>query len=138
LHAYGGAYHDDAITLALTPCSGTRIPLNNAMDLLNVLHGTNVLTITQSGTYEVTFSVSLTSCTNTNISVSVRKQSTSIPSLIVTHSLAENENSSFFAQAIITLNANDVLDLAISALQEASISLGCGVNASLIVKQVNM
>ena len=138
LNAYGGAYHDDELMMDIEAGSCNVVPLEHGMDLLNVLYDNSALTITQSGTYEVTFIVNLNPNEKAELSVSVRNQNASLPSLIVTNNLAKNENSVFTAQSLLTLNAQDTLQLCISCLQDGEVSLYIGGSASLIVKQVNM
>lgn len=138
LQSYGGAYHDGALALEIPEGGSVTIPLENSMDLLNVLLSNNILTVTQSGTYEVSFVVDINTNGAEPLSVSVRNQNANIPSLIASKNVSGNENNVFTAQALVTLNAQDQLHLSISSLQESDVNLNSGVSASLIVKQVNM
>jgi hypothetical protein len=148
LSAYGGLYNTTTQTITPT-AAGTydEVSLNTPMPLLNVTGTANTLTITEPGDYEVSYSLLITGNLLATITAAVRNNGAVIPATVKETSLISNSlvpptfDALFNTSVIVTLAANDIIDVAISATGTLPIGLnitvGSGSGASLIVKKIN-
>ena len=112
--------------------------LENTMPAENVTYTiADSITIGTTGTYEVSFMLRGNASIGAVTTVAVRLNGTDIPSLTNTQALTIATGTEFNGSAIISLNAGDVLDLAVSALVALSLTLASGTNATLIVKMLD-
>ena len=69
--------------------------------------------------------------------MAVRQNATNIPSTVISRLLSVGVSSIYSGSVIVSLNAGDVIDMAISALLAVGVTLGTGVSATLTVKKLN-
>ena len=138
LAAFGGKYNTTPQTLNLTLGGTTQIPLPTAMPAEDVTYATaNSLTITEAGVYEVNYFSNLSAALGTTVTMAVRQNATNIPSTVISRLLSVGVSSIYSGSVIVSLNAGDVIDMAISALLAVGVTLGTGVSATLTVKKLN-
>ena len=139
LNAYGGLYNTTPQTLNLTLGGTTQLPLPTAMPLKNVTSTpANSLTATVAGVYEINYYTNLSAAVGTTVTMSVRRNGTAIPQASISRVLAVGVGSLYNGSFIISLNAGDVIDMAISALVALGVTLGGGVNTTLTIKQISV
>ncbi len=139
LNAYGGLYNTTPQTLNLTLGGTTQLPLPTAMPLKNVTNTpANSLTATVAGVYEINYYTNLSAAVGTTVTMSVRRNGTAIPQASISRVLAVGVGSLYNGSFIISLNAGDVIDMAISALVALGVTLGGGVNTTLTIKQISV
>lgn len=97
----------------------------------------NSVTVTDAGTYEISYSATLTPVNASDVTLSVRQNNTDIPSTPITKNMSAGESSLFSGNTVVTLGAGDVLDLAVTSNTAGDVALGSGVNAMLTVKRLN-
>ena len=97
----------------------------------------NSATVTEAGTYEITYRANASVDTATTVTLAVRQNGTDISEATDSRVLTAGEEASFGGSAIVTLPAGAVLDLALSSLDAASATLGAGMNAAFTVKKLN-
>lgn len=138
LNAYGGRFNNTAETINLTIGTPSQIPLANTLPNLNTTYTTaNSITVTQAGTYEINFYSNVTVAVGATVTMAVRQNGTNIPSTVISKLLSVGVGSLYSGSIIVTLAANTVIDMAMSALLAVGVSLSSGVNASLTVKKLN-
>lgn len=138
LSAYGGKYNNTSQTLNLVIGSATQIPLANNMPNLNTTYApVNSIRVSQAGTYEINYFSNVSATVGTTVTQAVRVNGTNIPSTIISRALSVGVGSTYTGSTIVTLAANDVIDMAISAILAVGLTLGSGVNATLTIKKIN-
>ena len=138
LNAYAGRYSNTTQTLNLAIGSSTIIPLTNNMPNANSSYSTaNSITISQSGIYEINYSVNLSAAVATTVTLAVRQNGSNIASSLISRSLAVGTGSLYNGSVIVSLNNGDVIDMALSALLAVGVTLGSGTNAILTIKRLN-
>lgn len=138
LSAYGGRYNNTASTISLGITTPSQIPLSSTMPNVNITYpATNSITINQGGVYEINYYVNLSVNVATTLTLAVRNNGTNIPTSIITRVLSVGANSIYSGSFLVSLNANSVIDMAMSALVATNVTLGSGVNASLTVKKIS-
>ena len=138
LEAFGGLYSNTAQVLAITLLGDTQVALANTMPSDDVTYTpANSITISTPGTYEVSFMLRGSASLGAVTTVAVRLNGTDIPSLTNTQTLTLATATDFSGDALVTLAAGDVLDLAVGALLALSLTLGAGTNASLVVMKID-
>lgn len=139
LNAYGGLYNTTPQTLNLTVGGTTQLPLPTAMPLKNVTNTpANSITVGTDGVYEINYYSNVSAALGTTVTMSVRRNGTAIPQASISRVLAVGVGSLYTGSIIISLNAGDVIDMALSALLAVGITLGGGVNTTLTVKQLSV
>lgn len=136
LIAYGGLYGTttDAVALTTTPVA---LPLGTQMPSSNLTYGTNSVTVTDAGTYELAYGVRGSMSDGSSLTVSVGQNGTAIASTTITDALTSGTPSSVHGQTIVTLSAGDVLTLLASDSGSATWTPGSGVNTYLTVKKLD-
>lgn len=138
LAAYGGKYNTTNQTLNLGIGTQTQIPLPSNMPNLNTTYTpTNSITVAQAGTYEINYYSNISVALGTTVTLAVRKNGTNIPDTVINRVLSVGVGSIYSGSVIVTLDAGDVIDMAISALLAVGVTLGTGVNSTLSVKKLN-
>ena len=138
LAAFGGRFSDDPQTLILALGIESQVDLTNTMPSNDVTYQpAESITIVNPGTYEVSFLLRGSVSVGALTTVAVRLNGADIPSLTNTQGLTLGISSEFTGNAILTLAANDVLDLAVSATLGLTLSLPAGTNATLVVKKLD-
>lgn len=107
------------------------------MPNLNTTYGTNSITISQAGTYEINFYTNVSVTVGTTLTLAVRNNGTNIPATVVSRTLSVGTSSIYSGSVIVNLGANSVIDMAVSALVSVGLTLGSGTNASLTVKRLS-
>lgn len=136
LVAYGGLYGTttDAVALTTTPVA---LPLGTQMPSSNLTYGTNNVTVTDGGTYELAYGVRGSMSDGSSLTVSVGQNGTAIASTTITDALTSGTPSSVHGQTIVTLSAGDVLTLLASDSGSATWTPGSGANTYLTVKKLD-
>lgn len=138
LSAYGGKFNNRTQFLNITIGSQIQIPLNSTMPNLNTNYGIpNSITVNEAGTYEINYFNNVTAAVATAITMAVRINGNNIPSTVISRLVSVGLTSTYNGSTIVTLNAGDTIDMALSALISVGITLGTGVNATLTVKKLN-
>ena len=107
------------------------------MPTSNVALGTNNLTIQQSGVYEINYMFNASASLGAAVTLAVLRNGTAIPSTQEVHLLAIGIESIYSGSVLATLNAGDVLTIAVSALLALTLTLGTGVSVTLSVKRID-
>lgn len=136
LVAYGGLYGTttDAVALTTTPVA---LPLGTQMPSSNPTYGTNNVTVTDAGTYELAYGVRGSMSDGSSLTVSVGQNGTAIAATTITDALTSGTPSSVHGQTIVTLSAGDVLTLLASDSGSATWTPGSGANTYLTVKKLD-
>lgn len=136
LIAYGGLYGTttDAVALTTTPVA---LPLGTQMPSSNLTYGTNNVTVTEAGTYELAYGVRGSMSDGSSLTVSVGQNGTAIAATTITDALTSGTPSSVHGQTIVTLSAGDVLTLLASDSGSATWTPGSGANTYLTVKKLD-
>lgn len=136
LIAYGGLYGTttDAVALTTTPVA---LPLGTQMPSSNLTYGTNNVTVTDAGTYELAYGVRGSMSDGSSLTVSVGQNGTAIAATTITDALTSGTPSSVHGQTIVTLSAGDVLTLLASDSGSATWTPASGANTYLTVKKLD-
>lgn len=136
LIAYGGLYGTTtgAVALTTTPVA---LPLGTQMPSSNLTYGTNNVTVTDAGTYELAYGVRGSMSDGSSLTVSVGQNGTAIAATTITDALTSGTPSSVHGQTIVTLSAGDVLTLLASDSGSATWTPGSGANTYLTVKKLD-
>lgn len=136
LIAYGGLYGTttDAVALTTTPVA---LPLGTQMPSSNLTYGTNSVTVTDAGNYELAYGVRGSMSDGSSLTVSVGQNGTAIAATTITDALTSGTPSSVHGQTIVTLSAGDVLTLLASDSGSATWTPGSGANTYLTVKKLD-
>lgn len=137
LSSYGGRYSNTASTINLGIGTQTQVPLAVTMPNLNTSYATaNSITVAEAGTYEINYFINLSVTVGTTLTLAVRNNGTNIPSTAISRVLSVGTNSLYNGSVIVTLAANSVIDMAVSALLALGLNLSSGTNATLTVKKI--
>ncbi len=137
IETYGGKYNNSSQTINLNAGNQSQIPLPLTLPNNNITYTTtNSITVPQAGTYEITFYTNLSATVVSTITLSVRNNGTNIPSSIISRPLSINNNTIFSGTTLVTLTANSIIDMALSASTGLGITLSSGVNANLTIKKL--
>ena len=98
----------------------------------------NSITAGTAGVYEINYYTNVSAALGTTVTLSVRRNGTAIPQATVSRALSVGVGSLFSGSFLISLNAGDVIDMAISALIAVGVTLGGGVNTTLTIKQIDV
>ena len=138
MNAYGGAYSAAPQTLTLAVNTPTQVALASTMPGSGMTNTpANSVTVTEAGTYELSYNAILSPASNGQLTLSVRQNGTDIPSTPITRTTTPAGVDVFSGDAIVTLAANDVLDLAVTSIAAETVTMGNGVNAMLTVKRLD-
>lgn len=116
LGAYSGRYSSTEQNFTTTTGTPTQIELANVMPSSNITTATpNSLTITEDGTYELTYNALVEVNNAGNLTLAIRNNGTNIPGTIQTLTLTANESEAFSGSIIIPLTNGNVIDLALTS-----------------------
>ncbi|MBR2860846.1 MAG: collagen-like protein, partial [Clostridia bacterium] len=134
--AFGGLYDDSAETLTLTAGTTTQVPLTNAMPSENVTVGTNTVTVTEAGVYEINYFVSGTNTApgTRTFTVSVQNNGAALGGSSVSQAVETGVSTQIADSMIANLNAGDVISLGVDTSEDATLQLNSGTNASITLK----
>lgn len=107
----------------------------------SVTYGTNEITITEPGDYEITYNAILTSSDAGTVTLAVRNSDENITSTIESVSLQAGNTLNYTGNVITTLEAGDTIDMAISSTAGSGTvtltSTSNSVPATLTVKKIS-
>jgi hypothetical protein len=122
----------------LTVGGTTQLPLPANMPLKNVAYSpANSITAAVAGVYEINYYTNVSAALGTTVTLAVRRNGTAIPQATISRVLSVGIGSLYNGSFVISLNAGDVIDMAISALLAVGVTLGGGVNTTLTIKQID-
>ena len=137
--ADGGIYNNTPDGFNLTGGSPLRVPMTYNMASSNITYETESrVSVHQSGDYEINYSLHVGISNSTEITLAIRRGGTNIPESVITRTLPGLNDIDMSGSIIISLSANDVLDMAIMSAVDASVTRVSGLNSLLILKKVNL
>lgn len=136
LASYGGGYSAATTTQALTS-TATTLTLGTFMPSSNVTYGTNSITVTNGGDYEINYGISGSVETTSDLTLSVGRNGTAIPAGVRSKTFTAGQTDLLMGSFIVTLSAGDVLTLLLASAQDITFTPGANVNSYLTVKQLN-
>ena len=136
LEAYGGLYSSDVTTQSFT-ATPMPLTLTTTMPADGVTYGTNELTVTDGGVYEIDYGVRGSVGTATAVTVGVGQNGTAISGTNVTDDVAVGTTERVGGRTLVNLNAGDTLTLLGSGAATTEWTPASGVNAYLIVKKLD-
>ena len=137
LNAYGGLYTTAAPSLSLST-TAQQVTLGDTMPETGVTYTpANSITVTDTGLYDIFYSITLTPDTADTITVSPRVNNTDVTGASSVHTLDADEESTFTKSTLVSLNAGDIVDLAVTATQAVTAPVSSGTGAVLVVKRLD-
>jgi len=137
--AFGGRFGNTATALALAPATTTQIPMTGTMpSVLTSYALANSIIVDEAGVYEITYELVGSTADILELTVAVRANGIPIPSATQISALDVGIDTVFVGSTIVALAAGTVLDLSVLSQLAATLTLGSGMNASLIVKRLDM
>ena len=137
LNAYGGLYTTAAPSLSLST-TAQQVTLGDTMPEKGVTYTpANSITVTDTGLYDIFYSIILTPDTADTITVSPRVNNTDVTGASSVHTLDADEESTFTKSTLVSLNAGDIVDLAVTATQAVTAPVSSGTGAVLVVKRLD-
>lgn len=97
----------------------------------------NSITVTEAGTYELSYSAGLTPANASDVTLSVRQNGTNLPGAVITRNMTAGESSLFSGNTVVNLAANDVLDMAVAVNTAGDVATRSGTSAMMTVKRLN-
>ncbi len=139
LTAFGGRYNNTAEALSLAAATPMQIPAAIALPAVQVTEtGNNSITTEEAGIYEITYMVTGSSPISTTFTLSVRVNDTDLAGTQSVREAAANTVYTFSGNTIAELASGDVIDLAVTAADEAPLELPADtVNVRFTVKKLN-
>lgn len=149
LAAYGGRYNSSTQLLFFTQADEyIPISLNTTMPALNVSYpAANSITVSEAGDYEITYNLLLNANQSITAAAGVRRNGTMLQQTRGSQTLSADDSAGttydgrLAASTIVSLAANDVLDLAIAIVRTLPANLDAIVNgnanALLTVKKIS-
>jgi hypothetical protein len=120
--AYGGLYNPTSETVTTTAGTINTVTFTGQMPSLDVAYGTNSITTTNAGTYKIEYGFVASSPTPTEMSVSVQVNGVDAIATTQTRELG-NGIDYWNGQAIVTLEAGDVVTLAYTTATDATVTI---------------
>lgn len=137
LKTYGGLYSTDTAVLNLTTAFSV-LPLGLGMPAKNVVYGTNTITVNSAGDYELNYGIIGSVNPASTITLAVEQNGVTLNAATVTRVFDQAQNISHTGSVIVSLNAGDVLRLAVaSSVNSTVFTPNTNVNRYLSVKQLN-
>lgn len=136
LASYGGLYSLSATTLALTS-TATPLTLSGQMPLSNVTYGSDSVTVSNGGVYEVVYRLSGSTSADTTLTLSVGQNGTSLPSTVVTRDFVSGTPREVGGSVFVTLTAGDTVTLLVAVTTDVTFTPSAGVNSTLTLKQLS-
>ena len=100
-----------------------------------VTYGTNTVTVTEEGDYEIHYAIAASAPAGTTLTLAVRQGGTNIPQATTVRALIADTSTSFSGTTIVNLPAGTELDVAVSTPTASTVTIGSG--ASLTVKKLD-
>lgn len=116
-----------------------QVPLPSVMQNSNIVYlPTNSIKVVLTGIYELNFYfVNSDVSASSIITTSLRLNGTNIQSTTISRYISTGSNSLFSVSTIVSLNSDDIIDMAISSNTDVNITLSSSLNASLSLKKIN-
>lgn len=135
--AYGGLYSNSLPSIPLSVGIEVQIPLTEPMSVFGMTAAANSLQILEAGDYFIKSMLIVQSGLTIVVDAGVRINGAfSDPSLFSTYSVGVDYRV-MLLESIVTLQENDVLDMAIVSSVDATIFFGPNRDASLVVFRLN-
>ena len=129
---YSTATATESLTTTPTPFTlGTQLPASN------VTYGSNSVTVTDGGVYEIDYGVRGSSSVGTTITVAVGQNGTALGSATTTDTVTAGTEQRIGGSTIVNLSAGDVLTLLGSGGEATTWTPATGVNTYLVVKRLD-
>ena len=135
--AYGGLYSTDVSTVALTADTPTELTLASQMPSSNVTYGTNSITVTDAGDYEINYGLLGSVDPASTITLSVYVNGAVSPSGVISQDFITGTARSMNGSTIVTLSAGDVVTLMVSGSATTTLTPNENVNTYLTVKKLD-
>ena len=130
--SFGSKYSDAPQTINITLGGTTQVGLPTGGPNLNMSYATvNAITVTQTGTYQISYLLNGSVAVGTTVTMSVRRNGTAIPGASISRVLSVGTGTLYSGTVMVALTAGDVIDMALSALVAVGVTLSTGTNASL-------
>lgn len=135
---YGRKYDTTESSISLEANIGQDIPLGSNGPSNGITLGTqNKLTIPSNGIYKVDFYFSGGASVNTDLTVSVKQNSTSIGSTTINKNVTANVDTDFVGSTINSFNQGDQIGLFIESTNAATISPSSDTSAYLNIVKIS-
>lgn len=129
---YGRKYDTSTDTINVVVGTASVIPLATVGPSNNVTTSTtDVLTIVEAGTYEISYSFRGSSSVNGDVTVEVTQNTNPISNTSIIKSVTANQESDFIGSSIVALNVGDQIGLSIESSVAATVTPADGTNAYL-------
>ncbi len=140
LAAYGGKFNN--LTTSISAISGAwiQIPLPFTMPSINIKENgiENTIELEQDGIYEIDYFAQLSVDKLTEVTLIIRQNEINIPSSVIIKKAEPNKEISFCGNIIVSLKADDALDMAFSTTdEEVMVDFGNEVTARLTIKKID-
>ncbi len=115
--AYGGLYNAASQTITLGAGNPTYVvELPTQLPAVNVTYTpANSITVDEAGVYQIFYGAELTAGATTTVTIAVRNNGGNLTPTQETENLTDSTGASYNGNAIVSLNANDVLDIGLTA-----------------------
>ena len=134
ISAYGEKYTEATNPITLEANTQTQVPLESNGPGSNVSYDTtNVLTINDTGVYQIDFLLNASPSAATTLTAAVRQNNTNITGTLITLTTDTDDNALFTASAITNLNANDQIDLTVTSSNAVTLTFGDNTSIKLSV-----
>lgn len=146
--AYGGIYNSAVQLVFFTAVNDyLQVKLTNPLPSLNITPNNSTLTISETGDYEITYNILVSTSQAVDIGVAVRNNGTVIPVTRGTQTLSLDSATNISydgrlsAITIVSLTSGDILDLAVQVINNLPTGLDAiinnNANATLTVRKLN-
>jgi hypothetical protein len=134
LNAYGGLYEQSDTSYSLTANTPTQLSIPVDMANSNVTQENNVITITESGDYQIGYSAIADANNTLTLTTGIRQNGTPIEGTTNVRNLNPNDDAFYDSKTIIHLDAGDTIDLYATSNTSNNLVVR---NAALTVQKLN-
>lgn len=133
--AFGGLYStlQAPVTYGTAP---TVVPLATQMPSQNVTYGANAITVTEAGTYKVSYMLNGSTTPATTITTAVAVNGTATPQTTVTRSYADGVETLQTGEGLVMLNVGDTVTLTGTAGATTTYTPSGNVNSTLTLTRL--
>ena len=137
-NTYGRKYDTTQTPITLQANVSQDVPLgSNGPSNGITLETQNKLTIPTNGTYKIDYYFSGSASANTDVTLSVEQNETTISNTTIGKNLTANTDTDFIGSTINNLNANDQIGLTIESTNAATISPSSDTSAYLNIVKIS-
>lgn len=137
LAAYGGLYSTSTATVSLTASTPVTLTLGSQMPALNETYGTNSITVTEEGDYEINYGLLGSVNPASTITISVNVNGTPQASGVISQDFVVGTARSMNGSTIISLDAGDEVTVTVEGSATTTLTPLNNVNSYLTVKKLN-